>query len=146
MATAEKGYCGTSGVTATAGPGHWRVPPDPKLLRAEAIGRRFATAFGLADSERMERILDTTWRTLATIAGYYDFDSAIPRFESWRPSQIFAVFVIIWNRSRLVLLGHSEILFPACSSPPRSDVRATFESQPVPAPSFSSLVGTALVC
>ena len=23
---ADKGYCGTSGVTATAGPGHWWVP------------------------------------------------------------------------------------------------------------------------
>ncbi|MCK1465154.1 FAD-dependent oxidoreductase, partial [Bradyrhizobium sp. 2] len=24
----DKGYCGTSGVTAAAGPGHWWVPPD----------------------------------------------------------------------------------------------------------------------
>ena len=44
----EKGYCGTSGVTATAGPGHWWVPPDPKL-RAEAISRRQSMAFGLAE-------------------------------------------------------------------------------------------------
>jgi FAD dependent oxidoreductase len=36
---ADKGYCGASGVTATAGPGHWWVPPDPDL-RAEAIRRR----------------------------------------------------------------------------------------------------------
>ena len=74
VAIAEKGYCGTSGVTATAGPGHWWVPPDPKL-RAEAISRRQSTAFGLGDSEWMERILDTTWRTLPTIAGYYDFST-----------------------------------------------------------------------
>jgi succinate dehydrogenase/fumarate reductase flavoprotein subunit len=70
----EKGYCGTSGVTATAGPGHWWVPPDPKL-RAEAISRRQATAFGLADSGWMARVLDTTWHTLPTIAGYYDFSA-----------------------------------------------------------------------
>jgi succinate dehydrogenase/fumarate reductase flavoprotein subunit len=83
---AEKGYCGTSGVTATAGPGHWWVPPDPKL-RAEAISRRQSTAFGLADSEWMERILDTTWRTLPTIAGYYDFptdDSGAVHYRSLR--------------------------------------------------------------
>ena len=24
---ADKGFCGTSGVAATAGPGHWWVPP-----------------------------------------------------------------------------------------------------------------------
>jgi succinate dehydrogenase/fumarate reductase flavoprotein subunit len=82
----DKGYCGTSGVTATAGPGHWWVPPDPKL-RAEAISRRQSTAFGLADPEWMERILDTTWRTLPTIASYYDFpsdDSGAVHYRSLR--------------------------------------------------------------
>jgi succinate dehydrogenase/fumarate reductase flavoprotein subunit len=74
VAIAEKGYCGTSGVTATAGPGHWWVPPDPKL-RAEAISRRQSTAGGIADSAWMERTIDTTWRTLPTIAGYYDFST-----------------------------------------------------------------------
>ena len=71
---ADKGYCGTSGVTATAGPGHWWVPPDPEL-RAEAISRRQSTAYGLADSDWMARILDMTWRTLPTLAGYYDFST-----------------------------------------------------------------------
>jgi succinate dehydrogenase/fumarate reductase flavoprotein subunit len=83
---AEKGYCGTSGVTATAGPGHWWVPPDPQL-RAEAIRRRQLTSFGLADSDWMARILDTTWRTLPTIAGYYDFsieDSGAIHYRSLR--------------------------------------------------------------
>jgi succinate dehydrogenase/fumarate reductase flavoprotein subunit len=83
---AEKGYCGTSGVTATAGPGHWWVPPDPKL-RGEAISRRQSTAYGLADSEWMARILDMTWRTLPTLAGYYDFstdDSGAIHYRSLR--------------------------------------------------------------
>ncbi|MBV9630955.1 MAG: FAD-binding protein [Xanthobacteraceae bacterium] len=82
----EKGYCGTSGVTATAGPGHWWVPPDPQL-RAEAIRRRQLTSFGLADSHWMARILDTTWRTLPTIANYYDFsvdDSGAIHYRSLR--------------------------------------------------------------
>jgi succinate dehydrogenase/fumarate reductase flavoprotein subunit len=69
---AEKGYCGTSGVTATAGPGHWWVPPD-SAIRADAIRRRMQTAYGLADPEWMARIIDTTWRTLPTISQHYDF-------------------------------------------------------------------------
>jgi succinate dehydrogenase/fumarate reductase flavoprotein subunit len=68
----EKGYFGTSGVTATAGPGHWWVPPDPKLRRA-AIEERAGRAFGLAEPEWMERILDTTWRILPTLAPHYAF-------------------------------------------------------------------------
>ncbi len=27
----DKGYVGTSGVTATGGPNHWWIPPDPAL-------------------------------------------------------------------------------------------------------------------
>jgi succinate dehydrogenase/fumarate reductase flavoprotein subunit len=69
----EKGYFGTSGVTATAGPGHWWAPPTPATARAEAIAQRMARAFGLADESWMERIIDMTWRTLPTLAPYYDF-------------------------------------------------------------------------
>jgi succinate dehydrogenase/fumarate reductase flavoprotein subunit len=69
---AEKGYCGTSGVTATAGPGHWWVPPDP-ALRAAAVARRAEAGLGLADPHWMHRILHTTWETLPTLAGHYAF-------------------------------------------------------------------------
>ncbi|HEX7760541.1 MAG TPA: FAD-binding protein [Caulobacteraceae bacterium] len=69
----DKGYFGTSGVTATAGPGHWWVPPDPPEARDEAIRQRNARAFGLADPAWMERIIDLTWRTLPTLAPYYGF-------------------------------------------------------------------------
>jgi len=72
----DKGYVGASGVTATGGPGHWWVPPDPKL-RQEAIERRMATAYGLADPDWMARIIEATWDNLPTLAGYYDF----PRTE-----------------------------------------------------------------
>jgi succinate dehydrogenase/fumarate reductase flavoprotein subunit len=44
----DKGFCGTSGVTATAGPGHWWVPPQAEARQA-AIDKRLATAYGLAD-------------------------------------------------------------------------------------------------
>jgi hypothetical protein len=69
---AEKGYCGTSGVAANAGPGHWWVPPDP-TLRAQAVARRADAGLGRADPHWMERVLDTTWQTLPTLARHYDF-------------------------------------------------------------------------
>lgn len=68
----EKGWCGSSGVTATAGPGHWWVPPDPDLRRA-AIERKLGPAAGLADPDWMARILDLTWTTLPTLARHYRF-------------------------------------------------------------------------
>lgn len=70
---AEKGYVGTSGVTATAGPGHWWVPPDPPELRARAISERMARGGFLGEPEWMARILDLTWRTLPTLAPFYTF-------------------------------------------------------------------------
>jgi succinate dehydrogenase/fumarate reductase flavoprotein subunit len=69
---ADKGFVGTSGVTATAGPGHWWVPPEP-ALREAAIEKRWQASGGLADRAWMERIIDTTWRTLPTLAPYYPF-------------------------------------------------------------------------
>lgn len=69
----DKGYVGTSGVTATGGPGHWWVPPEGNA-RAEAIEKRFTAGCGLADRGWMERIIDTTWRTLPTLSTYYRFD------------------------------------------------------------------------
>jgi succinate dehydrogenase/fumarate reductase flavoprotein subunit len=68
----DKGYVGTSGVTATAGPGHWFVPPDP-VQRAAAVAQRQAIAFGLADSRWMHRVLDQTHTQLPTLEGYYEF-------------------------------------------------------------------------
>jgi len=68
----DKGFVGTSGVTATGGPNHWWVPPDPSL-RAEAIERRWQLSFGLAEREWMARIIDATWTTLPQLAAYYPF-------------------------------------------------------------------------
>lgn len=69
----DKGYCGTSGVTAAAGPGHWWVPPDPPAARDAAVANRVASGLGLGEAEWMHRILDQTWRTLPTLARYYKF-------------------------------------------------------------------------
>src|SRR3954471_19579327 len=69
----DKGYVGTSGVTATAGPGHWWVSPDGDA-RKQAIEKRMTIAHGLADPNWMERIIDTTWRVLPTLSKYYRFN------------------------------------------------------------------------
>jgi len=69
----DKGYCGTSGVTAAAGPGHWWVPPDPPAARDAAVANRVASGLGLGEAEWMYRILDQTWRSLPTLARYYTF-------------------------------------------------------------------------
>ncbi|MEG1769206.1 MAG: pyridine nucleotide-disulfide oxidoreductase, partial [Comamonas sp.] len=71
----DKGYCGTSGVTATAGPGHWWVAPE---ARAEAIAARNLGAAGLGDAQWMAAVIDLTWRVLPTLASHYDF----PRDEA----------------------------------------------------------------
>ena len=68
----DKGFVGTSGVTATAGPNHWWIPPDP-ALREAAIERRLQAAHGLADRDWMARIIETTWRTLPELEGFYPF-------------------------------------------------------------------------
>lgn len=66
----DKGCCGTSGVTATAGPGHWWVPPDG---REQAVRQRAANSGGLAEAPWMRRILETTWQHLPTLARHYRF-------------------------------------------------------------------------
>ncbi|KSB90541.1 oxidoreductase [Caulobacter vibrioides] len=69
---ADKGYCGTSGVTATAGPGHWWVPPEH---REAAVADRLKRSLGLGDPDWMARILDLTWTSLPQLAGHYAFST-----------------------------------------------------------------------
>jgi succinate dehydrogenase/fumarate reductase flavoprotein subunit len=68
----DKGFVGTSGVTATGGPNHWWVAPEPGR-RETAIEERYARSFGLAERDWMARIIDETWRALPQLAGYYPF-------------------------------------------------------------------------
>ncbi|MBZ9648463.1 FAD-binding protein [Sphingobium sp. 3R8] len=68
----DKGYVGTSGVTATGGPNHWWVAPEPGKREA-AIEERYSRSFGLAERRWMARIIEETWRALPELAGYYPF-------------------------------------------------------------------------
>jgi succinate dehydrogenase/fumarate reductase flavoprotein subunit len=60
----DKGYCGTSGATASANTGVWHVPPE---RRAEVAQTRAAQSDGLARAELIETVLDTTAQQLAAL-------------------------------------------------------------------------------
>jgi succinate dehydrogenase/fumarate reductase flavoprotein subunit len=66
----DKGYMGTSGVTATAGPNHWFIPPEG---RAAAVEARLQSALGLGEGGWMHRILAQTWESLPGLAPFYEF-------------------------------------------------------------------------
>jgi succinate dehydrogenase/fumarate reductase flavoprotein subunit len=109
----DKGYCGTSGVTAAAGPGHWWVRPDPPEARAAAVANRIASGLGLGEAEWMHRILDKTWRTLPTLAPHYKFgvdDEGRVNYRAVRgPEYMRALRQFVLNHG-VAVLDHSPVL------------------------------------
>ncbi len=65
----DKGYCGSSGVTASAGTGVWYVPPEPEA-REKAMASREAMGGHLADRRWMRRVLDETWARVPELADW----------------------------------------------------------------------------
>jgi succinate dehydrogenase/fumarate reductase flavoprotein subunit len=63
----DKGSCGSSGVAASAGVGHWLVPPDA-AKRDEAMRARAQLGGWLSDRPWQARVLDETWRRLQELA------------------------------------------------------------------------------
>ncbi len=109
---AEKGYCGTSGVTATAGPGHWWVPPDP-ALRAQAVAKRALAGLGLANPRWMERVLDETWQTLPTVAGHYDFptdENGVVQYRGLRGPEYMRAMRAVAQEAGATILDHTPAL------------------------------------
>jgi succinate dehydrogenase/fumarate reductase flavoprotein subunit len=110
---ADKGYCGTSGVTAAAGPGHWWVPPDPPEARAIAVGNRLAAGLGLGEADWMHRILDQTWRTLPTLAPHYKFgvdDEGRVNYRAVRGPEYMRALRQLVLRHGVTILDHSPVL------------------------------------
>ncbi|MBE1462896.1 FAD-binding protein [Kibdelosporangium phytohabitans] len=64
---ADKGYCGTSGATASAGTGVWYVPPTPEA-RERAMASREALGGYLADRGWMARVLEQTYESINEFA------------------------------------------------------------------------------
>jgi succinate dehydrogenase/fumarate reductase flavoprotein subunit len=63
----DKGYCGTSGVTATAGVGHWWMPA---AARPAEVERRTAAGGDLTDPWWMYRTMDLVWNRLPELDRY----------------------------------------------------------------------------
>jgi len=61
---ADKGYLGTSGSAAASGNGILAVPPDQ---RAYVLQERTRVGTGLVDKLWLERLLETTWRSLPLV-------------------------------------------------------------------------------
>ncbi|MFD3417505.1 FAD-binding protein [Streptomyces decoyicus] len=71
---ADKGYCGTSGATASSGTGVWYVPPDPAAREAAMASREKLGGY-LDDRRWKERVLDQTYAGMNELAaaGRYPF-------------------------------------------------------------------------
>src|SRR6266542_5946757 len=70
----DKGYCGTSGPTASGGTGVWYVEPEP-AAREAAMASRESLGGYLADRRWMARVLDETYARINELAdvGRYPF-------------------------------------------------------------------------
>lgn len=106
----DKGHCGTSGVTAAAGPGHWWVPPG---AREQAVGQRVAAGLGLGEAAWMHAIIDETWRTLPTLASHYAFgidDDGETNYRAVRGPEYMRALRTLVRESGVTILDHSPVL------------------------------------
>ena len=80
----EKGYCGSSGATASAGTQIWYVKPDPEEREA-AMASREAMGGYLSDRNWMRPVLDKTFESVNRLA---DWGYPFPRDESGEQQRI----------------------------------------------------------
>ncbi|WP_201835804.1 FAD-dependent oxidoreductase [Microvirga zambiensis] len=109
----DKGYCGTSGVTATAGPGHWWIPPDPAELRETAIRNRLKAGLGLNDPRWMARTLDKTWEALPGLADFYTFSrdpDGVVQYRALRGPEYMRALRNLVDSLGVTILDHSPAL------------------------------------
>ncbi|GLH80022.1 oxidoreductase [Bradyrhizobium sp. SSBR45G] len=107
---ADKGYCGTSGVTAAAGPGHWWVPPH---AREQAVAQRVAAGLGLGEAAWMHAIIEETWRSLPTLAGRYAFgidDEGRTNYRAVRGPEYMRALRAFARDHGVTILDHSPVL------------------------------------
>ncbi|WP_067460075.1 FAD-dependent oxidoreductase [Actinomadura macra] len=109
---ADKGYCGTSGPTASGGNNLWYVPPDAPA-RERAIGERFEQSARLADHHWMARVIDETYLRVADLASFgYPFpvDGGVERRGSLQGPEYMKRMRRRVHRSGAVILDHHPAL------------------------------------
>ncbi|GII63809.1 pyridine nucleotide-disulfide oxidoreductase [Sphaerisporangium krabiense] len=110
---ADKGYCGTSGATASAGTGVWYVPPAP-AAREEAMAGREGLGGHLADRRWMTRVLDQTYEGVDELAvvGRYPFpvrDDGTPLRRGVQGPEYMRRMRILLRRAGVRILDHSPV-------------------------------------
>jgi len=106
----DKGYSGTSGVTATGGPGHWWVPPE---RRDEVVAQRMVAGQGLGDPQWMHRVLDLTWQHLPTIARHYRFHTdaqGVTHYRAMRGPEYMRALRALVDEAGVTVLDHHPAL------------------------------------
>lgn len=111
---ADKGYCGTSGATASAGTGVWYVPPEPEA-RERAMASREALGGYLADRRWMARVLDQTYESVnefAAVSRYpFPVDSAGQPLRNGLQGPEYMRRMRAWvRRSGVRILDHSPVV------------------------------------
>jgi succinate dehydrogenase/fumarate reductase flavoprotein subunit len=109
----DKGYCGTSGATASANTGVWCVAPEGDA-RERSIAARAAQSGGLGRPDTMASVLETTWQQLALLAEWgYPFpvdDHGQQQRAHLRGPDYMAFLRGQLKRARVTILDHSPAL------------------------------------
>jgi succinate dehydrogenase/fumarate reductase flavoprotein subunit len=102
----DKGYCGTSGVTATAGVGHWYLPPE---ARAAEVAARTSAGGDLTEPDLMYRTMEVAWQRLPELDPYYPWpvrDGQPNRATSVRGPEYMRVMRARVRRAGVTILDH----------------------------------------
>jgi len=109
----DKGYCGTSGATASANTGVWYVAPEGDA-REHAIQKRLQLSEGLGRRETMEHVLETTWQQIAQLAAWgFPFpeqDDGVQFRANLRGPDYMAFMRKLIKRAGVTVLDHSPAL------------------------------------
>jgi succinate dehydrogenase/fumarate reductase flavoprotein subunit len=110
----DKGYCGTSGATASAGTGVWYYEPDP-ATRETAMASRENLNGHLSDRRWMARVLDQTYANINELAtaGRYPFpagEDGVPVRRGVQGPEYMRRMRAWLKRSGVRVLDHSPVL------------------------------------
>ena len=102
----DKGYCGTSGVTATAGVGHWYLPPE---ARDAEVAERSRAGGDLTEPDWMHATMEMAWQRLPELDPYYPWpvrDGRPDRRSSVRGPEYMRLMRARARRAGVTILDH----------------------------------------